>query len=237
MRATDFEFRFRGLIIGAIFWFSFFLYTIDHKNVTQRFVEAMGRGAVSSAALAHTVFGIATVLAAFAALLRTWASALLTKEVVHDLRLHSDRLVADGPYRFTRNPLYLGTDLLAVAFAPLASLSGALLMIAAITLFNYRLILREESQLVKQQGKAFQEFCARVPRLWPALRPRIPVSGRRPDWASGFASESYFWAFAIGEAWFAVTLNMRMFVIATVVGTALLVALGWIAARRNSATA
>jgi len=168
-----------------------------------------------------------------AALLRTWASALLSKEVVHDRELHSDRLVADGPYRFTRNPLYLGTDLLAVAFAPLASLSGAIVMIAAITVFNYRLIFREESQLAKQQGEAFREFCARVPRLWPALRPRVPGAGRSPDWGSGLASESFFWAFAIGEASFAATLRMQSFVIATAIGMALLLVLAWIARRRR----
>lgn len=236
MKATDVEFRFRGLLIGAIFWISFLLYAIDHKNVTERAVEAAVNDPVNSTMLLHTVFWIAAALAALAALLRTWASALLTKEVVHDTRLHSERLVADGPYRFTRNPLYLGTNLLAVAFAPLASLSGAVVMIAAIVFLNYRLIFREESQLAKEQGAAFGEFCARVPRLWPALTPRVAAGGRRPDWASGFASESYFWAFALGEAWFAATLRMRGFVIATAIGVALLFALGWIATRRKTAT-
>ena len=49
-----------------------------------------------------------------AGLLRTWAAAYLHSDVVHDLKLHSEKLVADGPYRFMRNPLYLGSLMLTI---------------------------------------------------------------------------------------------------------------------------
>ena len=39
--------------------------------------------------------------------LRTWGAAYLRTEVVHDTAQHSQALVADGPFRYTRNPLYL----------------------------------------------------------------------------------------------------------------------------------
>ena len=53
MKATDFEFRFRGLIIGVIFWAGFALYGIDRKNVAERAMELMGNGAANSAAARH----------------------------------------------------------------------------------------------------------------------------------------------------------------------------------------
>src|SRR5262249_49124499 len=53
------------------------------------------------------IFGCGALLVFLAAALRTWATAYLRAEVVHDASQHSEALVADGPYRYVRNPLYL----------------------------------------------------------------------------------------------------------------------------------
>ena len=58
---------------------------------------------------ARIVILFGSLLVFLAAGLRTWGAAYLRTEVVHDTAQHSEALVADGPFRYTRNPLYLGT--------------------------------------------------------------------------------------------------------------------------------
>src|SRR5262250_2812371 len=55
------------------------------------------------------VFGLilGAALLGVAAMLRTWASAYLHAEVVYASEVKTEALVADGPYRRVRNPLYL----------------------------------------------------------------------------------------------------------------------------------
>src|SRR2546430_1608841 len=82
-----------------------------------------------------------------------------------DPKLRTERLVADGPYRHVRNPLYLGTDLLALAMTPLASRLGAVTLAAGIFFFNLRLINREEAGLRAAQGESYARFMEAIPRL------------------------------------------------------------------------
>ncbi len=53
-------------------------------------------------------------------------------------------------------------------------------MIIGITVFCYRLIGREEAALEAEQGDRYRAFMRAVPRLWPSLPARIPVSGGLP---------------------------------------------------------
>jgi protein-S-isoprenylcysteine O-methyltransferase Ste14 len=65
--------------------------------------------------------GVGALFVFAAATLRTWASAYLRTEVVHDTNQHSEALVADGSFRFTRNPRYLANIPMAVGIGLLAS--------------------------------------------------------------------------------------------------------------------
>ena len=58
--------------------------------------------------------------------------------------MHGEAMLADGPYRRTRNPLYLGTILHTLGLAILMPPSGALFCIAAVWLLQVRLALAEE---------------------------------------------------------------------------------------------
>ncbi len=104
-------------------------------------------------------FGVGALLAVLAALTRTWAAAYLSSEVIHDSALHTDKLVADGPYRHVRNPLYLGLILLASGLALFASRIGLLIIVGGMFVIMLRLIGREEAELAQSQGAAFQAFC------------------------------------------------------------------------------
>jgi hypothetical protein len=88
---------------------------------------------------------------------------------------------------------------------------GFFVAVVAMLLFCYRLILREEAELQAVQGEQYQGYRKAVPRLWPALRPRIASAGRQARWADGFKAESWYWGFAAALVAFAVTLRLTLF--------------------------
>jgi protein-S-isoprenylcysteine O-methyltransferase Ste14 len=80
--------------------------------------------------------------------IRTWGGAYLRSEVVHDSAVHTERLVADGPYRHLRNPLYLGNMFLAVGMSQCWPVEpGGVVLILGNLLIVLRLIGREEAAL------------------------------------------------------------------------------------------
>lgn len=73
--------------------------------------------------------------------------------------------VARGPYRFTRNPMYLGMALGALALAAAFDSLGALLTFAPlIVLVEWGVIAREERYLAARFGAPYLEYRARVGR-------------------------------------------------------------------------
>ena len=215
MRATDFEFRNRFWLISALFFAAFGCYTLDHRSAAQLIARLVGQDTRFGVQL---VFGGGAVLAFLAAWIRTWASAYLHTSVVKDSVLHADRLVADGPYRHLRNPLYLGTVLLGVSFGLLASPTGFVVLVGGLTIFVLRLIAREEAELEAAQGAAYRRYVRAVPGLIPALEPRVEASGAPQQWGQAFFGEAAMWVFAVGCALFALTLNQWILYAFVVVG-------------------
>ncbi len=156
---------------------------------------------------ARIVIVAGALLVFLAAVLRTWGAAYLRTEVVHDTTQHSEALIADGPFRYSRNPLYLASLPMAAGIGVLASRSGFIFLVAANWIFIYRLIFREEDSLLKTQGESYRAYCRAVPRFWPALKPRVPSGNLRPDWSQAFAGESFVWLFGLAELLIAATLN------------------------------
>jgi len=75
-------------------------------------------------------------------------------------------IVAGGPYRFTRNPIYLGMFLgligLAIAFDSLWLL---LMLVPFALVIRYAVVAREEAYLERKFGDVYRGYCARV-RRW-----------------------------------------------------------------------
>jgi protein-S-isoprenylcysteine O-methyltransferase Ste14 len=150
-------------------------------------------GIMSIGSAFNVLLGVGIVCAGVGAWLRTWGSAYLGTDAMRDTAMRAEAVVADGPYRYVRNPLYLGAWIHTLALALLMPLSGAILSIVLLVLFQIRLILGEETFLAEKQGEPYKAYCAKVPRLWPSLRPRIAASGARPRWAQAALAEIFMW--------------------------------------------
>jgi protein-S-isoprenylcysteine O-methyltransferase Ste14 len=217
MRATEFEFRHRFWFICLTYFVGFGCYKFDHLNAADALAQSVFSGSdphLKSLAARHAIQGlfvISATLITAAAWIRTWGGAYLRTEVVHDGAVRTEKLVADGPYRHLRNPLYLGNMLLAVGFSILASRTGVVVLILGNLLIVLRLIGREEAAMVQSQGEAYRAFVAAVPRLWPSLRPRLPASGMQPRWFQAFLGEVWMWTFAVNGFLFAWKLNFHLY--------------------------
>jgi protein-S-isoprenylcysteine O-methyltransferase Ste14 len=210
--ATAWEFEHRALALGVLFSVAFMCSAFDPRNATAALAQVLSdQVQLDGERLARALFVVAAVIVSAAALIRTWASAYLKSDVVYASAVKTASLVADGPYRHTRNPLYLGNVLMAAGMGAMASRIGFGVLVGGMIVFSYRLIKREEAELLRSQGERYAAYLARVPRLMPAFRPRVPSAGRRPDWAGGFRAESWYWGFAAAIAAFAITLSVKLF--------------------------
>lgn len=78
----------------------------------------------------------------------------------------STALVTSGPYRFTRNPMYLGFTLMYLGATFWANTLWPLLFLPLVLVaMHYGVIRREEVYMARLFGKEYEEYCARV-RRW-----------------------------------------------------------------------
>lgn len=112
-----------------------------------------------------TAAGWALLEAGF--LLRVWATFDFYERKMRVISLEPQRsLVTTGPYRFTRNPLYLGGNVFVFfGAALLVGSPGALVITAGHLLLVDLFVRREERQLEKTFGHEWLEYKARV-RRW-----------------------------------------------------------------------
>lgn len=74
-------------------------------------------------------------------------------------------LVSDGPFRYTRNPLYVGLHLVFLGLAcALNTLWGLVVFVPLALVMHYGVILREERYLAARFGEAYEAYRARVRR-------------------------------------------------------------------------
>jgi protein-S-isoprenylcysteine O-methyltransferase Ste14 len=203
MKVTPFEFRFRFLILAVIYFLGFatpwnYWLHLDSIRTWQLLAAWPARSGWISFSTATIVVLLLGILCALkGAILRTWASAYLGTSIVQDPSMHGEGVVAAGPYRHLRNPLYLGTFIHTFALALLMPPSGAILCILAIGLFLVRLIAAEESFLTAKLGAPYLAYCAKVPSLLRSIKPRVPASTTQPKWPIAFLGEIYMWGVVV----------------------------------------
>jgi protein-S-isoprenylcysteine O-methyltransferase Ste14 len=112
--------------------------------------------------------------------LRAYASGYVTKNT---------ELTTTGPYAYTRNPLYLGSMLIAFGFAVAAHSWWTALALAVLFALIYFPTIRAEEVFLRERFTEYDEYAKRVPRLIPRLRP-AGVTGDGVQ-GGGFSGELY----------------------------------------------
>jgi protein-S-isoprenylcysteine O-methyltransferase Ste14 len=197
MKASAIEFRLRMLINMAIVLLGFNAPWIEAWGIGRRIplmvwlALELGRTGVASFSLAMpAVIAAGALMAGMGAALRVWGTAYLGQGIVKHGEMKAGAVMADGPFRFVRNPLYIGLWFVFAALALLMPVSGALFAMAAVTVFLLRLILGEEAFLSGQLGQPYQDYLRAVPRLIPRFRNAPPATGRKPRWLQALLTET-----------------------------------------------
>jgi protein-S-isoprenylcysteine O-methyltransferase Ste14 len=89
----------------------------------------------------------------------------------------NERLATSGPYAYTRNPLYLGSLILALGFAIAARSWWIILITAVMFCVIYLPVISSEEKFLLHTFPEFEEYTRHVPRLWPRFTPFRTGSG------------------------------------------------------------
>ena len=75
------------------------------------------------------------------------------------------RIIDSGPYRFTRNPIYVGMILIYLGLVIwLGSGTGFLLLLPVLFMLHFGVVLREEVYLARKFGEEYTAYCQQTPR-------------------------------------------------------------------------
>jgi protein-S-isoprenylcysteine O-methyltransferase Ste14 len=111
--------------------------------------------------------------------LRAWAAGYLHKQEI---------LTVTGPYAYTRNPLYLGSAILALGVAIAARSWLAASIIAAYFVIVYSVVMRrEEGELRQRHGADFDRYAAAVSLFFPGFSFTTP----KPASPGAFSLKQY----------------------------------------------
>ena len=196
MHASKIEYRLRGLIMTAIVVIGFWAPWIQELDLGKRIsllewmaLELTRAGILRFVYATPVVITAGAVLAALGMSLRIWGTAYLGPARVNNSRMLGDALLIAGPYRYVRNPLFLGTWCMLAAIAFLMPPTGALFAMPLLTIFLVRLVLAEERFLAEELGESYRIYAAATPRLLPRVLSTLPRTEVHPRWLVAIASE------------------------------------------------
>lgn len=196
MRASAIEFRLRMAINTVIIVLGFWSPWIEAWRIGHRVslvewlaLELSRTGATSFAVSTVVVIIVAALFSMMGVTFRIWGSAYLDPSTVNRPDMVAGRVMADGPYRFVRNPLYIGLWCMVAAMAFLMPATGALFVIVLITIFIVRLALGEEAFLKERSGETYVAYVRAVPRFLPRLRGAPAPGGAETHWLRAVLTE------------------------------------------------
>jgi protein-S-isoprenylcysteine O-methyltransferase Ste14 len=105
---------------------------------------------------------IGSMIAALGALIRLWAAGYIDK---------GKALATEGPYAMTRNPLYLGSLIMALGILIAGHVYWLVLLFGILFVaLYYPVMKREEQELLQGYGEDFVNYAERVPMFFPQFR-------------------------------------------------------------------
>ncbi len=142
--------------------------------------------------------GLVLVLMGLA--LRVWATGHLKK---------FQGLTVSGPYRWIRNPLYLGSFLIGLGFTVAGAQPWLIGLFLLIFLALHLPVIRLEERELKGLGDSYEAYRAAVPRFFPlsgsgrVLPPELTSEGREFQWERVISNREYravVWALIVAAA-------------------------------------
>jgi protein-S-isoprenylcysteine O-methyltransferase Ste14 len=88
-------------------------------------------------------------------------------------------LTATGPYAYTRNPLYLGSILIAAGFVVAARNPWIAMASLLMFVIIYLPVIRAEESYLRSAFADYPQYAAQVPRLFPRLAPYRPAANKQ----------------------------------------------------------
>lgn len=92
--------------------------------------------------------------------LMAWATSAAGSVLLAD----PDQLVTDGPYRFSRNPMYLGWTLVYVALMIVSNSLWLLILLPVLAAWIHWETMREEKRMIERFGERYIDYQSRVRR-------------------------------------------------------------------------
>ena len=112
----------------------------------------------------ESLFFVGIALAGFGAAGRAWATSFISGN-------DSGQLVTTGPYSLCRHPLYLFSWMVGVGVGLCTETVTPPIVVGIVLFFLYRVQMkREESQLSRSFGAAYESYAATTPRFFPSFR-------------------------------------------------------------------
>ncbi len=134
-------------------------------------------------------------------LLRTWACGYLEKE---------RELITTGPYRFTRNPLYLGNLLIGIGVVVGArSLWVLALTLVLFLIFYPVVIITEKQKMRKLFPEEYSTYMEKVPLFFPTFNPSYRGQNISFQWSKYKKNKEY--RALIGAAIFWIVMTTKLF--------------------------
>ena len=131
---------------------------VARLRVATGFVLVVAFAWLSHPTFSSLIWGVP--VSALGLLLRAWATGHLEKNI---------RLAESGPYAYVRNPLYLGTTLVAAGLVIASRRWLLAVLFAAVFLLIYLPVIELEEQHLRHLFPRFTMYAQRVPALWPSL--------------------------------------------------------------------
>jgi protein-S-isoprenylcysteine O-methyltransferase Ste14 len=81
----------------------------------------------------------------------------------------NEQLTTTGPYAYTRNPLYLGSIVIAAGFALASRSWWVVALLVMMFVMIYLPVIRGEEKFLRAMFPQFEEYSRNVPRFFPRL--------------------------------------------------------------------